>query len=78
MAARKSKAAAPAEPVETALEEAEELVEYGPYELVDEVNSFAFGADPHVELEAGKTFVTTEIAVAMFLDECPYVRKAGK
>lgn len=78
MAARKPKTA-PAEPVEGELaEQEEELVEYGPYELVDDVNSLSFGADPVVELVAGEQFLTTDLPVAMFLDECPHVRKAGK
>ncbi len=76
MAAKKKPAAESQPPEEDALEE-EALHVYGPYELVEDVNSLSFGADPLITLLSGESYSTSEPGVALFLDEHPAVRKAS-
>jgi hypothetical protein len=57
---------------------AEKKPSFGPYELAPGVNALHFGSDPHVTLEQGKSFMTSDAGVAAFLDEHPQVRHRKK
>lgn len=84
MAARKKAASEAPKLLEDAGDgvEREETPTYGPYELVAEldgepVNALTFGADPVVTLLPGEQFWTSELGLAVSLDEHPLVRKGS-